>query len=41
MRLIWSDSSWEQYVDWQTRDKAMIRRINNLIRDIKRDPFLR
>lgn len=39
MKLIWSDRSWEEYVDWQNKDKKLLKKINSLIKDIKRDPF--
>jgi len=29
---------WEDYLYWQQTDKAILRRINQLIRDIQRDP---
>jgi toxin YoeB len=39
MKLVWSDRSWNEYVNWQTEDKKVLKKINNLIKDIKRDPF--
>lgn len=39
MKLIWSDRSWEEYVDWQNKDKKLLKKINSLIKDIKRVPF--
>jgi toxin YoeB len=30
---------WEDYLYWQQTDKATLRRINQLIRDIQREPF--
>ncbi|MGZ8174297.1 MULTISPECIES: Txe/YoeB family addiction module toxin [Methylobacter] len=30
---------WEDYLFWQQTDKTKIKRINQLIRDIQRDPF--
>jgi len=39
MRLIWSDKSWEEYLSWQSTDKKVLKKINSLIKDIKRDPF--
>jgi len=39
MRLIWSDKSWSEYVDWQNQDKNILKKINSLIKDIKRDPY--
>ena len=35
----WDFESWEEYLDWQTQDKKMLKRINQLIKDIKRNPF--
>ena len=39
MRLIWSDKSWEEYLSWQSTDKKVLKKINSLIKDIKREPF--
>ena len=30
---------WEDYLYWQTTDRTVLKRINQLIRDIERDPF--
>lgn len=35
----WDLDAWEDYVFWQATDKKNLRRINQLIRDISRDPF--
>ena len=39
MNLVFSDRSWEDYLHWQQTDKQMLKRINQLIKDIKRSPF--
>ena len=39
MNVSWSDRAWEDYLYWQAHDKRMLKRINALIRDIKRSPF--
>jgi toxin YoeB len=39
MRLLWSDEAWEDYVYWQQNDQKVLQSINDLIRDIRRDPF--
>lgn len=39
MRLIFSEVSWSQYVDWQQEDRKILRRINALIKDCQRSPF--
>jgi len=39
MKLIWSDRSWDEYVNWQNQDRKILKKINGLIKDIKRDPY--
>jgi toxin YoeB len=39
MRLLWSDEAWEDYLYWQQTDRKVLQAINDLIRDIRRDPF--
>ena len=39
MKLIFLDKAWEDYLLWQKEDKNILRKINNLIKDIKRHPF--
>lgn len=39
MRLLWEDRAWEDYLYWQTQDRKTLKRINVLIRDIKRSSF--
>ncbi len=39
MKLIFSSKAWENYLYWQKTDKAMVKRINALIKDIQRNPF--
>ncbi len=39
MKLVWSEKSWEDYLYWQSHDKKMVKKINSLIKDIKREPF--
>ena len=36
---IWSDDAWTDYLYWQTQDKKTLKRINQLIKDIERNPF--
>lgn len=37
--ITFEDAAWDDYLYWQQTDKAMLRRVNTLIKDIKRDPF--
>ncbi|MEX0997246.1 MAG: Txe/YoeB family addiction module toxin [Flavobacteriaceae bacterium] len=39
MRLIWSSTSWEEYLYWQKVDKKIVKRINELIKSSMRTPF--
>jgi len=39
MKLTFSDAAWEQYLYWQNTDKKILKRINTLIKDIKREPY--
>ena len=39
MILSWAENSWEDYLYWQLTDKKILKRINELIKDIKRHPF--
>jgi toxin YoeB len=39
MRLLWSDEAWEEYLYWQQTDQKVLQVINDLIKDIGRDPF--
>jgi toxin YoeB len=39
VKLIFSEQAWEDYLYWQKTDKQILKRINNLIKDITRSPF--
>ena len=39
MRIAFTPHGWEDYVHWQTPDRAMLKRINRLLEDVIRDPF--
>ena len=39
MKKIWFDRAWEDYLYWQSQDKKLLRRINELIKDTEREPF--
>jgi toxin YoeB len=39
VRLIFAEEAWDDYLYWQAQDKRMVKRINELIEAIKRDPF--
>ncbi len=39
MKVVFQENAWEQYCYWQTTDKKILRKINELIKDISRSPF--
>ena len=39
MNLIFAPQAWEDYQYWLKTDRAMLRKINGLIREITRTPF--
>jgi toxin YoeB len=39
MKLTFSSRAWEEYLYWQKTDKAMVKRINALIKESSRNPF--
>ena len=39
MNIRFSEQAWDEYLYWQQNDRAMIRRVNQLIREIRRAPF--
>ena len=39
MKLVWTAQAWEEYLCWQENDRQVLRRVNELIRDIRRDSF--
>ena len=39
MNKIWFDKAWEDYLYWQSQDRKTLKRINQLVRDVERNPF--
>ena len=39
MNLIFTENAWEDYLYWQKHDARKLARINELLRDIVRDPY--
>lgn len=38
-RIQWDFDAWEEYCEWQQANKSALKRINLLIKDIRRNPF--
>jgi toxin YoeB len=39
MRYVFVEESWEDYLYWQKTDKKTLKKINELLKDIARNPF--
>ena len=39
MKIVFSKNSWEDYVSWQTDDKKILKKINELIQEIQRTHY--
>ena len=39
MQKLWLDEAWEEYLEWQTKDKKILKRINQLLKDIDRNGY--
>jgi toxin YoeB len=40
LKVIFSELAWEDYLYWQQTDKRLLKRTNELIQAIKREPFV-
>ena len=40
MMLAWADNAWEDYLYWQQTYSKSLKRINALIKEIQRQPFV-
>ena len=39
MKKLWCDRAWDEYTEWQERDKKTIKRIHMLIKSIERNGY--
>jgi len=39
MKKVWFDEAWDDYVYWQTQDKKTLKKINQLLKQIEREPY--
>lgn len=39
MKIMFSGQAWDDYLYWQHTDRKMLKRINDLIKEITRTPF--
>lgn len=40
MKLVFAENAWQDYLYWQAHDKKILKRINQLIQEIQREPFV-
>ena len=38
-KIIFSENAWEEYLYWQTTDKKILKKINQLLKEVQRTPF--
>ena len=39
MKILFADQAWEDYLHWQANDRSVLKRVNELIKDIQRSPY--
>lgn len=39
-KITFAEDAWEEYLYWQSRDKKTLRKINELLKDVQRQPFM-
>ena len=39
MRLCWDEAAWQHYLFWEDTDKAVLNKINGLLKECSRTPF--
>lgn len=40
MKIVFASTAWEDYLHWQERDRKLLKRINQLIEESRRHPFV-
>lgn len=38
-KIVFTENAWIEYIDWQKTDKKILKRVNDLLKDIQRDNF--
>ncbi len=39
MRKLWDDDAWAEYLYWQDHNTKLLKKVNDLIREVERTPF--
>ena len=37
MNIAWTEDAWSEYTDWQNESRAIVKKINELVKDILRN----
>jgi len=40
MKILFTEEAWEEYLHWQQTDKKILKRINELIRAVQKEPVV-
>jgi toxin YoeB len=38
--ILFTDKAWQQYLEWQRLDRKKLQKLNNLIKECSRDPYV-
>lgn len=38
MKLLWTEAAWKEYCNWQNQDKKTLKKLNEIIKDMQRNP---
>lgn len=38
MKLLWTEAAWKEYCNWQNQDKKILKKLNEIIKDMQRNP---
>ena len=39
MKIVFNERAWQEYIFWVSNDKTIVKKINELIKDIIREPY--
>ena len=39
MKFLWEERAWGDYLYWQMQDRKTLKRINDLLKDVQRNPY--
>ncbi|HAK47338.1 MAG TPA: Txe/YoeB family addiction module toxin [Spirochaeta sp.] len=39
MKIVFAEPAWEDYLYWQNQDRKILKRVNNLIKEISINPY--